>query len=59
MAIDEKLFSGQCSSVGELKVEHSLSATSKVMPLHAGNAHSRIHHSPRITGKMQVVDKSA
>lgn len=58
MAIDEKLFSGQGSPVGEIKVEHSLSATLKVMPLHAGDAHLRLHHSPkRVTGKMPVIEK--
>ena len=47
MAIDNKLFTGQYSSFGEEKIEHTLSATSKVMPLHPGNRRPSIHRTPR------------
>jgi len=47
MAIDNRLFSGQFSSLGEEKIEHTLSATSKVMPLHPGNNRPSIHRAPR------------
>ena len=47
MAIDNRLFSGQCSSIGEEKIEHSLSATAKVMPLHPGNKRHSLHRAPR------------
>ena len=46
MAIDNRLFSGQCSSIGEEKIEHSLSATAKVMPLHPGNKRPSLHRAP-------------
>ena len=47
MAIDNRLFSGQCSSIGEEKIEHSLSATAKVMPLHPGNRRASVHRQPK------------
>ncbi|WP_173843241.1 hypothetical protein [Fibrobacter sp. UWR2] len=47
MAIDHRLFSGQCSSIGEDKIEHSLSATAKVMPLHPGNRRPSVHRAPK------------
>ncbi len=47
MAIDNRLFSGQCSSIGEEKIEHSLSAMAKVMPLHPGNKRPSLHRAPR------------
>ena len=47
MAIDHRLFSGQFSAVEDNKVEHSLSATSKVMPLHPGNRRASVHRMPK------------
>ena len=47
MAIDNRLFSGQFSPVVEEKIEHTLSATSKVMPLHPGNRRPRVHRTPQ------------
>jgi hypothetical protein len=54
MAIDNRLFSGQFSSVGEEKIEHTLSATSKVMPLHPGNKRPSVHRVPRKSMKQGV-----
>ena len=47
MAIDHRLFSGQYSSIGEDKIEHTLSATAKVMPLHPGNRRPSVHRAPK------------
>jgi len=38
---------GQCSPLEENKLDHSLSATSKVMPLHPGNKRPHVHRTPR------------
>ena len=51
MAIDNRLLSGQCSSIGEERIEHTLSATAKVMPLHPGNKRPSVHRTPRKTLK--------
>ncbi|MBR6854502.1 MAG: hypothetical protein IKN03_03760 [Fibrobacter sp.] len=51
MAIDYRLLSGQCSSIGEEKIEHTLSATAKVMPLHPGNKRPSVHRTPRKSSK--------
>jgi hypothetical protein len=47
MAIDSRLLTGQCSPLEENKLDHSLSATSKVMPLHPGNKRPHVHRTPR------------
>ncbi|MBO7059821.1 MAG: hypothetical protein J6W54_01820 [Fibrobacter sp.] len=47
MAIDNGLFTGQFSSISEEKIEHTLSATAKVMPLHPGNKRPRVHRTPQ------------
>ena len=47
MAIDSRLLSGQCTSSGEDRIEHTLSATSKIMPLHPGNKRPSVHRVPR------------
>ena len=49
MAIDDTLLSGQYSSMEDNMVEHSLSATAKVMPLFSGNKRARVHRTPRKT----------
>ena len=47
MAIHDNLLSGQFSPLDENRIDHSLSATAKVMPLHPGNKRPSIHRSPR------------
>lgn len=47
MAIDSRLLTGQCSLLEENKLDHSLSATSKVMPLHPGNKRPHVHRTPK------------
>ncbi|MBO4437658.1 MAG: hypothetical protein J5791_12330 [Fibrobacter sp.] len=47
MAIHDNLLSGQFSPLDENRIDHSLSATAKVMPLHPGNKRPSIHRAPR------------
>ena len=47
MAIHDNLLSGQFSPVGESLIDHSLSATAKIMPLHPGNKRPRVHRAPK------------
>jgi len=47
MAIDDRLLTGQFSPMEDNKVDHTLSATSKVMPLYPGNKRARINRTPR------------
>lgn len=47
MAIDHNLLTGQFRPLGENRIEDSLSATQKVMPVHAGNKKVLRHLTPR------------
>ncbi|MBR2057912.1 hypothetical protein SAMN05720761_10349 [Fibrobacter sp. UWCM] len=46
MAIDSRLLTGQCSSLEENRLDHTLSATAKVMPLHPGDKRPSVHRTP-------------
>ena len=46
MAIDHNLLTGQFRPLGENKIEHTLSASQKVLPTHSGKKAMR-HLTPR------------
>ena len=46
MAIDHNLLTGQFRPLGENKIEHTLSASQKVLPTHKGKSAVR-HLTPR------------
>jgi len=56
MAIHDNLLSGQFSPVGESLIDHSLSATDKIMPLHPGNKRPRVHRAPKKEGLKKKTD---
>jgi hypothetical protein len=56
MAIHDHLLSGQFSPVGESLIDHSLSATAKIMPLHPGNKRPRIHRAPKKVGPQKKTE---
>jgi hypothetical protein len=56
MAIHDNLLSGQFSPVGESLIDHSLSATDKIMPLHPGNKRPRVHRAPQKVGLKKKTD---
>jgi len=56
MAIHDNLLSGQFSPVGESLIDHSLSATAKIIPLHPGNKRPRVHRAPKKVSSHKKTD---